>query len=138
MSTRTVAEQRRQSREEYDAFLDACPSRKLLERLSDKWVSLILVALADGEQRYSELARCVAGVSPKMLTQTLRNLERDGFAIRSIIPTVPIRVDYQLTPLGRSLLPVVSAIKSWAEGHMDEVQVARDHYDIATEQNLFR
>lgn len=125
MVTATAAQRRRKAREEYNAFLAACPSRQLLDRLTDKWVCLALCALADGEQRYSELSRAIAGVSQKMLTQTLRNLERDGLLVRSITPSVPVRVDYQLTPLGRSLLPVVAAIKEWAEQHMDEVQAAR-------------
>src|SRR2546426_9896495 len=99
MATRTGTQRRQRAREEYDAFIAACPSRQLLDRLSDKWVSLILTSLADGEQRYSEIARAIAGVSQKMLTQTLRNLERDGILIRSITPAVPVRVSYQLTPL---------------------------------------
>jgi DNA-binding HxlR family transcriptional regulator len=131
MPTKTAAQKRREARIEYDAFLAACPSRQLLDRLSDKWATLLLVALADGEQRYSELARSVAGVSQKMLTQTLRNLERDGIVERSITAAVPVRVDYRLTPLGRSLLPVMRAIKDWAEDHMDEVHAARGHFDAA-------
>ena len=131
MATRTAAQRRQREREEYDAFIAACPSRQLLDRLSDKWVSLILTALADGEQRYSEIARTIAGVSQKMLTQTLRNLERDGILIRSIVPAVPVRVSYQLTPLGESLLPVVRAVKQWAEQNMPVVQAARERYDAA-------
>jgi DNA-binding HxlR family transcriptional regulator len=131
MTTATAAERRRQAREDYDAFLAACPSRQLLDRLTDKWVTLILSSLADGEQRYSELGRTIAGVSQKMLTQTLRNLERDGILIRSITPAVPVRVSYQLTPLGRSLLPIVRAIKQWAEQNMSEVQDARNRYDAS-------
>src|SRR6266508_431798 len=129
MATATAAQRRRQAREEYDAFLAACPSRQLLDRLTDKWVTLILNALAEGEQRYSESARTIAGVSQKMLTQTLRNLERDGILIRSITPAVPVRVSYRLTPLGESLLPVVRAIKQWAEQNMGAVQDARRRYD---------
>jgi len=129
MATRTAAQRRQRAREEYDAFIAACPSRQLLDRLSDKWVSLILTALAEGEQRYSEIARTIAGVSQKMLTQTLRNLERDGILIRSIMPAVPVRVSYQLTPLGESLLPVVRAVKQWAEQNMPAVQAARERYD---------
>jgi DNA-binding HxlR family transcriptional regulator len=132
MTTATAARRRRQAREEYDAFLAACPSRQLLDRLSDKWVALILAALADSEQRYSEIARTIAGVSQKMLTQTLRNLERDGILIRSITPAVPVRVSYRLTPLGESLLPVVRAIKQWAEQNMGAVQEARQRYDAAS------
>lgn len=129
MPTKTAAQKRREARVRYDAFLTACPSRQLLDRLSDKWATLLLVALADGEKRYSELARTVAGVSQKMLTQTLRNLERDGIVERSITAAVPVRVDYRLTPLGRSLLPVMQAIKDWAEAHMDEVHAARGRFD---------
>ena len=129
MPTKTAAQKRREARVEYDAFLAACPSRQLLDRLSDKWATLLLVALSDGEMRYSELSRTVAGVSQKMLTQTLRNLERDGILERTITAAVPVRVDYRLTPLGRSLLPVMRAIKDWAEDHMDEVYSARGRFD---------
>ncbi|HEY7049785.1 MAG TPA: helix-turn-helix domain-containing protein [Jatrophihabitantaceae bacterium] len=129
MATATVTQRRQKAREQFDAFMSVCPSRQLLDRLADKWVSLILCALQDGEQRYSEIARTIAGVSQKMLTQTLRNLERDGIIVRSITPAVPVRVSYRLTPLGESLLPVVKAIKDWAEDHMPEVQVARRRYD---------
>jgi DNA-binding HxlR family transcriptional regulator len=87
----------------------------VLDALSDKWVTLILTALADSPRRYSELSRTIAGVSQKMLTQTLRLLERDGLVTRTITPAVPVRVDYQLTALGRTLLPVVRAIKDWSE-----------------------
>ncbi|HEY3716358.1 MAG TPA: helix-turn-helix domain-containing protein [Jatrophihabitantaceae bacterium] len=132
MATTTAAQRRRQARAEYDAFLAACPSRLLLDRFADKWVALILCSLAEGEQRYSEIARTIAGVSQKMLTQTLRNLERDGVLIRSITPAVPVRVSYRLTPLGDSLLPVVRAIKQWAEQNMGAVQEARQRYDAAS------
>jgi DNA-binding HxlR family transcriptional regulator len=92
-------------------------------------VSLLLTALTDGPQRYSSLARTIAGVSQKMLTQTLRTLERDGLISRSVTPSVPVRVDYALTPLGISLLPVMQAIKDWAETHIEQVAAARDTYD---------
>src|SRR5882757_11388839 len=131
MATTTAAQRRQEARQEYDAFMAACPSRQLLDRLSDKWVGLVISALADGERRYSEVSRRIAGVSQKMLTQTLRNLERDGILIRSITPAVPVRVSYQLTPLGKSLLPVVRAVKQWAEQNMPAVQEARERYDAA-------
>jgi DNA-binding HxlR family transcriptional regulator len=134
MATKSAAQRRREARAEYDAFIAACPSRQLLDRLADKWVALTLAALADGEQRYSELSRTIAGVSQKMLTQTLRNLERDGIVLRSITPAVPVRVDYRLTPLGTSLLPVVAAIKDWAEQHMDQVLTARERFDVGALQ----
>jgi DNA-binding HxlR family transcriptional regulator len=129
MATRTAAQRRAQARVDYDAFLAACPTRKLLDRISDKWVCLILAALTGGPLRYGDLARVIAGVSQKMLTQTLRALERDGLLTRTVTPSVPVRVDYELTPLGRSLLPVMSAIKSWAETHIEQVEAARLVYD---------
>lgn len=88
----------------------------------------MLTALADAPRRYSDLARTVAGVSQKMLTQTLRTLERDGLVTRSVTASVPV-VDYQLTALGRTILPVVSAIKQWSETHIDEIHSARTAYD---------
>lgn len=125
MTSMSAAERRSEAKHHYDAFLAACPTRQLLDTLSGKWVSLVLAALADGPRRYSELARQIAGVSQKMLTQTLRSLEADGLLTRTLTAGVPPRVDYELTDLGRSLLPVVGALKSWAEEHMDAVQAAR-------------
>ena len=130
MPTRTAAQQREQAKMAYDAFLAECPSRQLLDRLSDKWVALVLAALAqEGTMRYSELARRLAGVSQKMLTQTLRSLERDGLVTRTVTPTVPVTVDYDLTPLGASLDGVMRHLKGWAESHMDDVRSAREEYD---------
>lgn len=115
-----------------DAFVAECPTRELLDRLSNKWVSLALVALGPGPMRYRELHRRIDGVSQKMLTQTLRGLERDGLLTRTVTPTVPIRTDYELTPLGRTLLPLVAGIKSWAETNLGDVQRARARYDRRT------
>jgi DNA-binding HxlR family transcriptional regulator len=129
MPTRTAAQRREEAAREYDAFLASCPARQLLDRISDKWVTLIISALADGPQRYSDLSRRIAGVSQKMLTQTLRSLERDGLLTRSVTPSVPVRVDYELTSLGRTLLPLIASIKGWAESHMPEVAAARSQYD---------
>ncbi|WP_062639947.1 winged helix-turn-helix transcriptional regulator [Streptomyces maremycinicus] len=129
MATTTAAQRREQARSEYDAFLRSCPTNQLLDRLSDKWVSLVVSALAPGAQRYSDLARRIAGVSPKMLTQTLRTLERDGILTRTVTPSVPVRVDYELTPLGSNLALLLTAVKDWAETHFDEVQAARRRYD---------
>ena len=131
MPTQTAAQRRQAARIEYDAFLATCPSRQLVDRISDKWVTLVLPALADGPQRYSDLARRIAGVSQKMLTQTLRSLERDGLVTRQVTPSVPVRVDYELTPLGHNLMQLLSSIKHWAELHMDEVLEARATYDRA-------
>jgi DNA-binding HxlR family transcriptional regulator len=144
MATMTAAEQRDQAKVRYDAFVAACPSRQLLDRIAGKWVSLILAALGNGSpqqlgtdcvvgepraMRYSELARMLAGVSQKMLTQTLRSLERDGLVTRSVTPTVPVTVSYELTDLGLSLYETMRGLKSWAEMHMDDVFVNRESYD---------
>jgi DNA-binding HxlR family transcriptional regulator len=129
MPTQTAAQRREQARAAYNAYLATCPARHLLDRISGRWVSLLLNALADGPQRYSDLSRTVAGISQKMLTQTLRSLERDGLVTRTVTPSVPVRVDYALTPLGRTLLPVMRAIKEWAETHIEEVLAAREAYD---------
>jgi DNA-binding HxlR family transcriptional regulator len=130
MPTMTAAQKRAQAKVEYDAFLAACPSRQLLARISDKWVALVLAALGEPRSmRYSELSRRLAGVSQKMLTQTLRSLERDGLLTRTVTPTVPVTVTYELTALGLSLHEVVRGIKVWAEAHMDEVLANREQYD---------
>jgi DNA-binding HxlR family transcriptional regulator len=131
MPTLTAEQRRQQARSAYDAYLATCPARKLLETLSSKWVTLVINALADGPQRYSQLARTLAGISQKMLTQTLRSLERDGLVQRRITASVPVRVDYELTSLGKTLLPLVHAIKTWAEDHMDDVQASRTAYEAA-------
>ena len=132
MATLTAAQRREQDRAVYNAYVAECPSRQVLDALSDKWVTLVLTALADSPRRYSKLSRTIAGVSQKMLTQTLRTLERDGLVSRAITVSVPVRVDYELTPLGRTLLPVVRAIKDWSETYIAEVHAARAAYDQAT------
>jgi DNA-binding HxlR family transcriptional regulator len=137
MATTTAAQKRAEAKGKYDAFLAVCPSRKLLDRISDKWVTLILAALGSGPDctgeprpmRYSELSRLLAGVSQKMLTQTLRSLERDGLITRTVVPTVPVTVSYELTDLGLSLHQLVRGIKAWAETHMDDVLANRTMHD---------
>jgi DNA-binding HxlR family transcriptional regulator len=139
VATMTAAQKRARAKVEYDAFLAGCPSRTLLDRISDKWVTLVLAALgSDGSHRfgagcageprpmrYSELSRMLAGVSQKMLTQTLRSLERDGLVTRTATPTVPVTVTYELTELGLSLHQMMRALKTWAETHMDDVLAHR-------------
>ena len=129
MPTQTAAQRRDEAKLAYNAFIDACPTRQLLDTLSDKWLCLVLAALSDGPLRYSELARQIAGVSQKMLTQTLRTLQRDGLVTRTVTPSVPVRVDYELTDLGRDLAPVTNAIKTWAEANMDRIELARLTFD---------
>ncbi|CAA9387198.1 MAG: Transcriptional regulator, HxlR family [uncultured Nocardioides sp.] len=135
MATMNADQRRQAERLVFDAYLAACPSRKLLDRISDKWVTLVICALADGPMRFSALSRHLAGVSQKMLTQTLRTLERDGLVTRHVTPTVPVRVDYELSALGRSLLEPIQHIKDWAESHMDDVSTAQLTYDAAREKD---
>jgi DNA-binding HxlR family transcriptional regulator len=119
-----------QAEHSFDAFNAHCPSRRLLDTIGDKWASLVIVALGlQGPLRYSELSTRIAGVSQKMLTQTLRSLERDGLITRTVTPSVPVRTDYELTPLGHSLLDTLRHLKNWAEEHMAEVDDARARYD---------
>lgn len=147
MPTTTAAQRRAQAKSEYNAFLDVCPSRLLIARISDKWVTLVLCALGGGQlgdptdptdptgepraMRFSELARQIAGVSQKMLTQTLRSLEQDGLVTRTVTPTVPVTVSYELTDLGLSLHRLVRELKTWAETHMDDVLASRSTKETA-------
>ena len=109
-----------------------CPSRQVLGRVADKWTMLVVSALSAQEVlRFSELRRRVEGVTQKVLTQTLRGLERDGLVDRAVYPTVPVTVEYRLTPLGHSLATAVSVIKAWAEENIEEIDRARDRYDQA-------
>ncbi|MCI5043788.1 MAG: helix-turn-helix transcriptional regulator [Aquisalinus sp.] len=112
-----------------DAFLAVCPSRPLMARIGDKWATLVIVALAGGPHRFGQLRRQLQGVSQKMLTQTLRNLERDGLVSRTLYDERPIRVEYQLTDLGHTLVPLVLGLKSWAEKNWKQVQKAHLKYD---------
>lgn len=112
-----------------DFYARDCPSRQILDRIGDTWSVLIVGALAGGPRRYTELARRLQAISPKMLTQTLRGLERDGLVARMVHAVVPPRVDYELTPLGMSLLTLVNALEHWAEAHIGDVEQARAAYD---------
>jgi DNA-binding HxlR family transcriptional regulator len=114
---------------EYDVLQVACPTRQVLDRIADKWTLLVVLALWDGTLRFSQLRRRVQGVTQKMLTQTLRALERDGMVKRRAYPTVPVTVDYTLTPLGQSLGEAVAVVRGWAYSHMDAIKTAREEYD---------
>ena len=127
--TTTATQRREQDKLAYDAFMASCPTRQVMSTIGDKWSALLVNALADGPRRHGELARTVAGVSQKMLTQTLRTLERDGLVTRSITPTVPVRVDYELTELGQSLVPVLQQLKRWSETHIEQVLAARESFE---------
>ncbi len=131
MATTTAQQRREQDRVVYDAMLAACPTRQVMETIGGKWASLLVHALADGPRRHTQLRARVAGVSQKMLTQTLRELERDGLVTRTVTAEVPVRVDYALTPLGRTLVPVLRALKDWSETHIEQVLAAREVFDDA-------
>ncbi|MCZ8315271.1 helix-turn-helix domain-containing protein [Phreatobacter sp.] len=112
-----------------DVFAADCPTRRVLDRVGDKWAVLILILLADGTKRFNVLRRMIGGVSQKMLSQTLKSLERDGLVSRKVIPTVPVTVEYSITPLGRTLHQAVDALRVWAETHIAAVEAAQSRYD---------
>jgi DNA-binding HxlR family transcriptional regulator len=112
-----------------DPFAAACPSRQVLDRIGDRWTVLVVVSLADGPRRFGELDRQIDGVSQKMLTQTLRGLERDGLVTRTVYAQVPPRVEYELTHVGRTLIEPLSALTEWARTHMPGIEESRRRYD---------
>ncbi|MPY87526.1 MAG: transcriptional regulator [Luteitalea sp.] len=114
------------SRIKPDVFNPNCDSRQVLALLADRWSMLVIYALRHGARRHGELKRTIGGISQKMLTQTLRSLERDGLVRRRAYPQVPARVEYSLTPLGRTLLGPLGAICVWAQRHLTQVRAARD------------
>ncbi|WP_461036490.1 winged helix-turn-helix transcriptional regulator [Streptomyces mayteni] len=108
---------------------EGCEVRQILDRVADKWSLLVVALLDQGSWRFSELRREIDGISQRMLTVTLRNLERDGLVLRTVHPVVPPRVEYELTPLGRTLLTTIQALVEWTEAHQTEVAAARAAYD---------
>jgi DNA-binding HxlR family transcriptional regulator len=106
----------------------------VLSRIGDKWSVLVVMLLGDGPRRFNELRRAIGNISQRMLTLTLRGLERDGLVTRTVFPTVPPRVDYELTELGHSLRAPVKALGEWAWRHIDTIDDARQRYDEAVEQ----
>jgi DNA-binding HxlR family transcriptional regulator len=115
----------------WDVFNSRCPTRQVLDRIADKWTVLIIRRLSNGTLRFAQLRRAVDGISQKVLTNTLRGLERDGIVTRRLYASVPPRVEYSLTDLGRSLCDLVERICGWAEANMEQVQEARSAYDRA-------
>ncbi len=111
------------------AFPADCPSRTVLEVLANKWALYVLAALRDRPCRFNELRRALDGVTQKMLTQTLRALERDGLVRREVYPTAPLRVEYSLTDLGVGAGKLTSAIGDWSKQHAREILAARSDYD---------
>jgi DNA-binding HxlR family transcriptional regulator len=113
----------------FNAFVATCPTRRVLDIIADKWTVLIIGALSNGTRRFQQLRREVEGVTQKMLTQTLRRLERDGLVSRRIYATVPPRVEYSLTPLGHTITGPLWAVREWAETHVEEIEAARKEWD---------
>jgi len=114
------------ARPKYNVYAAQCPTRQALDRIADKWTALIVGLLGTRTHRFGELQRGIEGISHKVLSQTLRSLERDGLVRREAKPTIPPTVEYSLTPLGSTLVAPLKAIRDWAEQHIDQVQAARD------------
>ena len=123
-------EQRMRDHGGHAGVADACrPITDILTRVGDKWSVMVVMLLGNGTKRFNEMRRLIGGISQRMLTLTLRGLERDGLVTRTVFPTVPPRVDYALTDLGRSLLSPISALGAWAYGHRDAIDAARLAFD---------
>lgn len=106
-----------------------CRAREILDRIGDKWSLQVIVLLGERTKRFTELKREIDGISQRMLTVTLRGLERDGIVTRTMYPVMPVRVDYSLTPLGRTLMDAAGTLVTWAETHLAEIDAARAEYD---------
>lgn len=113
----------------YDVYNQNCPTRLLLDHIADKWASLILWKLSDGPVRFNQLRRVVDGISTKVLSQSLKELERDGLVTRAVFPTVPVTVEYSITPLGQTLSSKIAAVTEWAESNIEAVLAAQANYD---------
>jgi DNA-binding HxlR family transcriptional regulator len=111
------------------ARIATCRARDILDRIGDKWSVYVISLLGDGPRRFTDLLRSIDGVSQRMLTVTLRGLERDGIVTRKVYPVVPPRVDYTLTPTGHTLLLTVRELVEWADDHTGEIDAARARYD---------
>ena len=119
-----------------DAYFRSCPSRAVLDLLTNKWVCLVIGALRPGTLRFGELRRRLDGITQKMLTQTLRDLERAGLVHRAVYPSVPPRVEYSLTPLGDNVGGLMDAIRLWSETHIDDIRAAQEQYDRKAGEEL--
>lgn len=112
-----------------NVYAGDCPTRQVLDRIADKWTTLVMGLLEEKPKRFSELQREIEGISQKMLTQTLRSLERDGLITRTIYAEVPPRVEYTLTSLGRTLCAHLAAIRDWAESNINAISASQSNYD---------
>jgi DNA-binding HxlR family transcriptional regulator len=131
----TKAKSQTQLERTADVYAPACPSRAVLDHVTSRWAVLVLIALTRGRHRFSELRRAVTGVSEKMLAQTLKDLEHDGFVARKAFAEVPPRVEYTLTPLGRGAATKVASLVDWIEESLPRVLAARAAHDAGTEKN---
>jgi DNA-binding HxlR family transcriptional regulator len=122
---------------EADVYAPSCPSRVVLDRIGDRWTALIVGMLEDGPRRFGEI-RDAMGITGKVLTQTLRTLERDGLSTRTAYPEIPPRVEYALTPLGRTLSEPLAAIRDWAETHVHDIVRARLLFDAEGDRKVNR
>ena len=118
-------------------FDTQCEGHQILDKIANKWTILIIYALTQGKKRYSDLKQQIQGISPKMLVQNLRNLERNGLVKREVYPTIPPRVDYSLTPLGESLAEPLAVLGEWAYRHIGDVHAAIEQYDNRPESEDF-
>lgn len=109
--------------------LDLCPIRTVLAQIGDRWSLLVILLLRQGEHRFSAIQKAIPDISQRMLTQTLRKLERDGLVTRRVTPVIPPRVDYDITPLGRSLFDPIGAMAQWAVDKQPEIMKARRRFD---------
>ena len=113
----------------WEPYTPECPTRQVLDRIGDRWTVLIVGTLADGPLRFSQIGKSIGGISQKMLTQTLRGLERDGLVSRTIYPQIPPKVEYRLTPAGETLVGLLGSLQDWAKVHMAGIIDARRDYD---------
>jgi len=113
----------------YDVYSQNCPTRLVLDHIADKWASLILWRISDGPVRFNELRRKIEGISTKVLSQALKQLERDGLVLRKAFATVPVTVEYSITPLGSTLAEKLATVTRWAEQNVEAVLAAQAQYD---------
>jgi DNA-binding HxlR family transcriptional regulator len=112
-----------------DPYAAGCPTRMLLDRIGDKWTVLVLGLVSDRPRRFNDMRRGIEGLTQKMLSQTLKALERDGLVTRTVLPTAPVSVEYAITPLGRTLAATLEELQRWARDHIGEVLGAQRRYD---------
>ncbi len=112
-----------------NVYASNCPTRQVLDLIADRWTALVIGLLEDQPKRFSELQRGIGGISQKMLSQTLRELERSGMVTRTVYPEIPPRVEYALTPLGKTICAPLAAIRNWAEENIEQISSSQEDYD---------